>query len=63
MRHSPNILHGFNSQGGDLDARVRFEQQRSAFQGEVASAKQRYLKKVGALERQLEQARSEKRDL
>jgi len=47
----------------DLEARVRFEQQRAALQGEVASAKQRYVKKLSALERQLEQARSEKRDL
>lgn len=32
-------------------------------QGEVASAKHRYLRKLGALEKQLDQARSEKRDL
>lgn len=46
-----------------MESRVRFEQQRAALQGEVASAKQRYLKKLSTLEKQLEQARNEKRDL
>jgi hypothetical protein len=47
----------------DMEARVRAEQQRSAMQAEVAQAKSRYLKRVSALERDLEKARSEKREL
>ena len=46
-----------------MEARVRFEQQRASLQSEVAQAKARYLKKLGGLERQLDQARGEKRDL
>ena len=48
----------------DIEARTRHDhQQRSNLHGEVAAAKQRYLKKVTLFERQLDQARSEKRDL
>jgi hypothetical protein len=35
----------------NLETRVRFEQQRAALQHEVASAKQKYLRKVTGLER------------
>ena len=45
------------------DAKVRFEQHKLAMEGEVSSVKSRYLKKLSALERQLDQARSEKREL
>lgn len=61
MQVPPSDLHG--GAALDLDSRVRFEQQRVALQGEVANAKQRYLKKLSALEKQLEQARTEKREL
>ena len=47
----------------DMEARVRHEQQRAAMQSEIAHAKSRYLKRVSALERDLEKARSEKREL
>lgn len=47
----------------DMEARVRLEQHRAALQQDVAAAKQRYLKRVSALERELEKARSEKREL
>jgi hypothetical protein len=47
----------------DMEARVRHEQQRASMQAEIAHAKSRYLKRVSALERDLEKARSEKREL
>ena len=49
--------------GENMEARIRMEQQRAAMQSEVASAKHRYLKRVNQLERDLEKARSEKREL
>lgn len=35
----------------DMEARVRFEQQRAALQADVANTKQRYHKKLGQLEK------------
>ena len=70
-QHSPpeGIIHSQyagnkpNSSLLDLESRVRFEHQRATLNSDVAAAKHRYLKKLGALERQLDQARAEKRDL
>jgi hypothetical protein len=47
----------------DMEARVRIDQQRALLQTEVAAAKQKYIKKVSALERELDKAHQEKRDL
>lgn len=63
-RHSEAL--GFNSLyiggsavGGrakmsNADAKVRFEQHKIAMEGEVSSVKSRYIKKLSALERQLD---------
>ena len=52
------------SHGGiDMESKVRYEQQRAALQAEIGHAKQRYLKKLGTLEKQLDLAKQEKRDL
>ena len=47
----------------DLEARVRLEQQKASMMGDVAAAKHKYIKRVGTLEKQLDQARNEKREL
>ncbi len=73
VKHSPDIL-GLNSHYHPTNKRginhssvhedmVRFEQHRAVLQQDVAAAKQRYLKRVNALERELDKARSEKREL
>lgn len=64
--HHHSSLHPDGGAAGlasDMEARVRLEQHRAALQQDVAAAKQRYLKRVSALERELEKARSEKREL
>ncbi len=46
-----------------VEAKVRFEQHKLALEGEVSQVKSRYMKKLSQIERQLDQARSEKREL